>query len=250
MNYKLEGNGETLVFVHGLSDSLVYWEFLASNLREDYQVLRYDLRGHGDCELGEDEITIDTYVEDLYALITELGIGNVNLIGFSLGGAIALDFAVKYPEMVSSLVLMSTFHRADGHMVEVLNNFKKALNEGFEEFYDLILPMVLCPDVIDDNKDELELLKRIASQSANVEAYINAVEACLDFDIECELSKITIPTLILAGKYDDISTLELQKEMQSKIKGSRLIVFDDTRHNLLVGKNNEKILYILKKEYG
>ena len=249
MNYKIEGNGETLVFIHGLSDSLIYWEFLASNLKRDYQVLRYDLRGHGDCELGDDEITMDTYVGDLYNLLRELNIDDVVLVGFSLGGAIALDFAVKYPEIVSSLVLMSTFHKADGHLVEVLNNFKKALNDSFNKFYDLILPMVLCPNVIDDNKNELELLKEIASQNANTEAYINAVDVCLDFDIEDELSKINIPTLILAGQYDEISPLKLQKEMQSKINDSRLIVFEDTKHNLLVGKNNEKILNILKKEY-
>ena len=249
MNYKIEGNGETLVFIHGLSDSLIYWEFLASNLKRDYQVLRYDLRGHGDCELGDDEITMDTYVGDLYNLLGELNIDDVVLVGFSLGGAIALDFAVKYPEIVSSLVLMSTFHKADGHLVEVLNNFKKALNDSFNKFYDLILPMVLCPNVIDDNKNELELLKEIASQNANTEAYINAVDVCLDFDIEDELSKINIPTLILAGQYDEISPLKLQKEMQSKINDSRLIVFEDTKHNLLVGKNNEKILNILKKEY-
>lgn len=144
---------------------------------------------------------------------------------------------------------MSTFHKADGHLVEVLNNFKKALNDSFNKFYDLILPMVLCPNVIDDNKNELELLKEIASQNANTEAYINAVDVCLDFDIEDELSKINIPTLILAGQYDEISPLKLQKEMQSKINDSRLIVFEDTKHNLLVGKNNEKILNILKKEY-
>ena len=250
MNYKIEGNGKTLVFIHGLSDSLIYWEFLASNLRQNYQVLRYDLRGHGDCELGYDEITIDTYVGDLYNLLSELNIDDVVLVGFSLGGAIALDFAVKYPEIVSSLVLMSTFHRADDHVMEVLNNFKKALNDSFEEFYDLILPMVLCPNVIDDNKNELELLKEITSQNANTEAYINAVDVCIDFDIEDDLSKINIPTLILAGQYDDISPLKLQKEMQSKIKYSKLIVFDDTKHNLLVGKNNEKILNILKKEYA
>ena len=249
MNYKIEGNGKTLVFIHGLSDSLIYWEFLASNLRQNYQVLRYDLRGHGDCELGYDEITMDTYVGDLYNILSELNIDDVVLVGFSLGGAIALDFAVKYPEIVSSLVLMSTFHKADDHVMEVLNNFKKALNDSFNKFYDLILPMVLCPNVIDDNREELGLLKRIASQNANTEAYINAVDVCLDFDIEDELSKINIPTLILAGQYDEISPLKLQKEMQSKINDSRLIVFEDTKHNLLVGKNNEKILNILKKEY-
>ena len=245
MNYLFEGKGKTLVFIHGLSDNLLYWEFLASNLKHDYQILRVDLRGHGESELGNEEITIDTYVNDLNNLLDELGISNVNLIGFSLGSAVALDFANRYPQKVDSLVLMSGFHKMDDDLKSALNLFKNSLNVGFEEFYDKILPMVLCPKVIEDNKDELDLLREIASQNANVEAYIKAVDVCLNFNAEKYLSKINAPTLILAGKYDGISTLQMQKDLHERIKNSKLIVFDDAKHNLLVGKNNEKILTIL-----
>lgn len=249
MNYRIEGNGETLVFVHGLSDSLLYWEFLASNLRNDYRVLTVDLRGHGQTELGNDEISVGTYVDDLYELLCGLDIERINLIGFSMGGAVALDFTVRYPQMVSSLVLMSCFYKLDGNLENIFNQLKNALKISFEEFYDLILPMVLCPDIIEENFSELEMLKQIASESANNEAYIRAIDACLDFSIENELSDIDVPALILAGKYDEMTPLSLQKELQSQIKDSKLIVFDDVKHNLLIGKNNEKILEILKKEF-
>lgn len=249
LHYKVEGSGESIVFVHGLSDNLLYWEFLASNLKRDYQVLRVDLRGHGQTELGNDEISIDTYCDDLYNLLCELNICKINLVGFSLGGAIALDFAVKYPQFVSSLVLMSSFYKLDKNLENVFNQFKNALKISFDKFYDLILPMVLCPNVIAENKVELEMLKETATSSANTQAYIKAVDACLDFNIEKDLSDIDVSTLILAGKYDDITLLNSQKELQSKIKKSRLIVFDDVKHNLLVGKNNDEILGILKKEF-
>lgn len=249
MNYKIEGNGKTLLFIHGLSDNLLYWEFLASNLNDDYQVLRVDLRGHGETELGNDEITLDTYVNDLNNLLDELNISKVNLIGFSLGGAVALDFAIRYPKKVDSLVLMSCFYKADKNLRNTLCQFKNALDVSFEEFYDIILPMVLCPDVIDDNKNELELLKEIGAQNANTEAYINAIDVCLNLNIEKHLSKINIPTLILASRYDDIAPLDMQKNLHAQIKNSKLIVFDNVKHNLLVGENNEKILAILKDNY-
>ena len=249
MNYKIEGNGKTLLFIHGLSDNLLYWELLASNLNDDYQVLRVDLRGHGETELGNDEITLDTYVNDLNNLLDELNISKVNLIGFSLGGAVALDFAIRYPKKVDSLVLMSCFYKADKNLRNTLCQFKNALDVSFEEFYDIILPMVLCPDVIDDNKNELELLKEIGAQNANTEAYINAVDVCLNLNIEKHLSKINIPTLILASRYDDIAPLDMQKNLHAQIKNSKLIVFDNVKHNLLVGENNEKILAILKDNY-
>ncbi len=245
MNYVLDGNGKTLVFIHGLSDNLLYWEFLANNLKHSHQVLRIDLRGHGKSELGNEEITIGTYASDLNGLLEKLNISKVNLIGFSLGGAVALDFAIKYPKKVDSLVLMSTFFKADDNLIVTLNKFINALDVGFDEFYDTILPMVLCPEVIEDNKNELESLKVIASQNANTEAYIKAADACSNFDAEKHLQKIDIPTLILAGKYDDISTLDMQNDLNGKIKNSKLIVFENVKHNLLVGKNNEKILTIL-----
>ena len=213
LHYTVEGSGETIVFVHGLSDNLTYWEFLASNLRHDYRVVRFDLRGHGQTELDDDEISIETYVEDLHGLLDDLNIDKINLVGFSMGGAVALDFAVRYPDIVSSLVLMACFYKADEHSAEI------------------------------------EMLKDMASKSANVRAYIKAIDACLNFDIGDELSNIGVPTLILAGKYDEITSLESQKELQGKIRNSRLIVFDDVRHNLLIGENNEKILNIIKKEF-
>lgn len=249
MNYRLEGSGETLVFIHGLSDSLLYWEFLATHLKEDYQILRVDLRGHGDSELGSDEITLDTYVQDLKDLLDELKIQNVNLIGFSLGSIVALDFAGKYPEAVSSLVLMSSFYRIDDHLEDVFTRFKKALENSFEEFYDLILPMILCPEVIEDNKEELELLKAIASETANTQAYIKAIDASLNVDFESNLSQINIPTLLLAGKYDDITLVDVQKDLHSRVENSEIVIFEDAKHNLLVGNNNLKILDILKKFY-
>lgn len=247
MNYKLEGIGKTIVFIHGLSDSLLYWEFLASNLKHDYQVLRVDLQGHGESELENEEITIETYVRDLNNLLEKLDISKVSLIGFSLGSAVALSFAAKYPSKVDSIVLMSAFYKADDALRETLTHFKNALNTSFEEFYDVILPMVLCEDVIEANKKELELLKDIGSQNANTKAYIKAVDACLNFNAEEYISEIDVPTLILASNRDEISKLNMQKELSDKIKNSELIVFDNVKHNLLVGKTNENILFILKE---
>ena len=120
---------------------------------------------------------------------------------------------------------------------------------GFEEFYDFILPMVLCPEVIGDNYEELEMLKELASKTADTKAYIKAIDAFADFNIESDLSKINVLTLIMAGKYDDITLLSSQQELKEKIMGSKIIVFDDVKHNLLIGKNNEEILGILKKFY-
>ena len=249
MNYKVEGNGKSLVFIHGLSDNLIYWEFLANNLKEDYQIIRMDLRGHGETDLGNDKITVELFADDLNDLLTDLNIENVNLIGFSLGGAIALDFSIRYPKKVSSIVLMSSFAKSDEYLTNIFTQLKDALKISFEEFYDLILPMVLCPNVIESNKKELDIIKEFASKTANTAAYIKAIDACINFNVEDYLDQINVPALIMAGQYDEISLLSSQKELQRKISNSELKVFDNTKHNLLVGENNNETLNILKYFY-
>ena len=144
---------------------------------------------------------------------------------------------------------MSSFYKLNGHLEEVFVQFKNALENSFNDFYDLILPRVLCPNVINDNKEELEFLKGIASETANTKAYIKAIDALLSANFEDDLPQIKVPTLILAGKYDDITPVDLQKELKSKVDNSELIIFDDTKHNLLVGKNQLEILNILKNFY-
>lgn len=249
LNYAVEGDGEPLVFIHGLSDNLLYWEALATALRREFKVVRFDLRGHGKSSLGEDEISIGTYANDLKSLLDELDITKANLIGFSLGGAVAMDFALRFPDYVSSLVLMSTFYKCDDDCATVFSQFIDALNLSFEDFFEFMLPKVLCPDVIESNREELDFLKQAASKTANIEAYKMATEACFNFDVENQLSQIRVPTLILAGEYDEIFPKSIQESLSEKIENSKLIVFDNLKHNLLIGKNNVEIVEILKEFY-
>lgn len=246
LNYKLEGRGKTLVFIHGLSDNLYYWQPLVDTLKDNYQILRYDLRGHGLSELGKEKISMDLYVEDLLSLLDNLELSQVNLIGLSLGGAIALDFTIKHPERVSSMVLMSSFYKSDKYLTNVFNSLKRSLEKSFLEFYYTILPMVLCPKVIKENQEELNVFKYIASETANVKAYIEAIDVCLNYDVEQDLEYVNVPTLIIAAKYDEITLVNMQKELHSKIKNSDIIVFNNVKHNILVGENINKTGIILK----
>ncbi len=249
LNYIVEGEGKTLIFIHGLSDDLRYWEILTSSLKNNYKIIRIDLRGHGESELGADEICINTYANDLKKILDELKIEKANVIGFSLGGAVAIDFAIRYPDYVSSLVLMSTFLKCDDYLSKLFSQFKEELNKSFEDFFDFMIEKVLCPEVIEKNREELEILKQISSQNTNLEAYEKAVDACINFNAEKSISNINVPTLILAGKYDEIIPLDKQKLIHKSISSSDLIVFDDVRHNLLVGKNNAEIIKILNNFY-
>ena len=143
---------------------------------------------------------------------------------------------------------MSTFAKCDENIILTLNEFKSELDKGYDEFYDYMIPKVLCPDVIDKNREELEMLKQISSQNANVDAYKKAVDACLNFNVENELGQIEVPALVFAGKYDEIFSVSVQ-ENHRHINKSKFIVLDDVRHNLLVGINNAKISAMMDDFY-
>ena len=245
INYKLEGEGKRIVFVHGLSDSLKYWNIISLELKEKYQVLSFDLRGHGKSTDEDKKTTIDLYHEDLYQLLNALNIDDAVFIGFSLGGNVILDFAIKHPEMVNGLIVMSSFPEHTGELEKVFDEFREAIDKGFVEFYDVIIPYVLPKDILEENREILEGIKYEGAKVANVEGIRKGIEAGYDFNITDELSQINTPTLVLAGRDDDLTNLEIQKKISDNIEDSKLIVFDNTKHNLLIGRNITEILKII-----
>lgn len=246
INYKSEGRGKTIVLIHGLSDNLEYWEAVSTYLKNEYNIIRYDLRGHGKSPLGEDEITIELFVKDLNDLLTKLNVDECTLIGFSLGGVIASEYALKYPSKVSSLILMSSFSNCSQPMKEIFLKLKDAVKSSFEEFYDLILPMVLCPNIITENQNELEIIKRQQAPLANRKAIEKSIDAMLNFNNTNNLIKINTPTLIICGKYDELTPKNIQEQMHKNIKNSEMIIIDNVKHNLLIGNNVIKIREIIE----
>ncbi|MFN1836298.1 alpha/beta fold hydrolase [Balneola sp. MJW-20] len=104
LNYSVYGNGHPLVFIHGGGTDSRMWEDIASKMPEEYQVITYDLRGH-----GESPIPTDTthHIKDLRQLFDYLQIEKATIVGHSLGGQIATDFSILIPEKVRKLVLIA-----------------------------------------------------------------------------------------------------------------------------------------------
>lgn len=247
INYQLEGKGQTIVFVHGLSDSLQYWKALTYNLKNKYQVLSFDLRGHGESGDDENKTTIDLYQNDLYLLLKALNIENAVFIGLSLGGNIILDLAIKHPEMVNGLIVMSSFSEQSEELRKIFHDFEESINKGFVEFYDTILPYTLTEDMLIEYREILEKVKFEAAKTANIDGIRKGIRAGNGLNITDKLNTIDAPTLVIAGAEDDLTDLEIQKKISDNIKNSELIILDNTKHNLLIGRNIDKILEIINE---
>lgn len=245
INYQLEGNGKTIVFVHGLSDSLQYWDILTNELKSKYQTLSFDLRGHGNSTLDDEEVSIDLYQYDLYQLLKALNIDKAVFVGLSLGGNIILDFAINHPEMVNGLIIMSSFPEHTERLAEIFNDFEEAINKGFVEFFDVIVPYTLTEDMLEKYKETLELVKFEAAKVANIEGIKQGIRAGYEFNVTDRLCEIKAPAIVIAGAEDDLTDLDIQRKISDNIKNSEFIVLENTKHNILVAYNIERILTII-----
>lgn len=245
INYKLEGEGKTIVFVHGLSDSLLYWDVLTNELKNNFQVLSFDLRGHGNSTDDDSETTIELYQEDLYQLLNALDIEDAVFVGLSLGGNIILDLAITHPEMVNGLIVMSSFPEHSKNLEKIFNDFDNAIDQGFIEFFDTIVPYTLTDDLLEEYSELLENVKYEAAKTANIEGIKKGIKAGYGFNITDRLNEIDAPTLVIAGEEDNLTDLDIQKKISDNINGSELIVLEKTKHNILIGRNIEKVLEII-----
>lgn len=109
-----DGKGDALVLIHGHTLSLRMWDEVVPALARHYLVIRYDIRGHGRSEAPATGYYWQTYAADLVSLLERLGARSVCLVGFSLGGGVAIETALSFPKLIRGLVLIDS----------VLNGFK------------------------------------------------------------------------------------------------------------------------------
>jgi 2-succinyl-6-hydroxy-2,4-cyclohexadiene-1-carboxylate synthase len=106
---EIAGSGTPLVLLHGFTGNTQTWQFVWQALSERYQVIAVDLPGHGQSftPLAPEDTFIDTVAEDLYTILQQLGVSECHLAGYSMGGRLALYFALTYPPLVKSLLIES-----------------------------------------------------------------------------------------------------------------------------------------------
>jgi pimeloyl-ACP methyl ester carboxylesterase len=184
MNYTLDGQGSCLTLIHGGGDNLNAWYNQIPVFSNKYQVLTYDVRGHGQTELPEGEINTSIWVGDLYALLKTLNINETVLVGHSLGGGIALNFTLAHPEMTKALILSNSGLRPSPKNEEEKNqmkaftqkNIERLKREGLANDIDGRLKAMFSPGFAEKNPEVAEKYKSIFLQN-KLEGYIRVVEA-------------------------------------------------------------------------
>ncbi len=243
INYEEKGEGFPLVLLHGLSDDLNLWNPLLSELSSHYRTIAIDIRGHGHSGKPDSSYSVHQFSDDLLGFMDKLDISRAHLMGLSMGAAIAQLFALDHPDRTGALVLLSAFGRAEGGFRTRLLELRKTLiNEGVPAYFDEAVKLVVTPEFQSVNAAAIADSKQYCIQVNSASALVNAVGACIGFDVHDRNSQISAPTLVLCGKEDVFMSNELAWKVYHAIKGSKWLIMPGVGHNLITPENVTPLL--------
>lgn len=251
INYREEGSGFPLIFIHGLSDDSILWTPLMPEFSEHYRTIALDIRGHGHSEKPDTPYSIQLFSEDLLGFLKKLDIPQAHLLGFSLGGAIAQQFALDHPEKIRSLILLSTFSYNDPDLRDAFEKLRNSLAKGgFPAFFDEAIKLVVTSEFASANVDAISEMKKRSVRINSPTAILHAIDACLDFNVKDRIFQISFPTLIISGRKDVLTPPHLGEQIHRSIKGSKWKIMEGMGHNLLIPEKIPELARIILKFLG
>jgi 3-oxoadipate enol-lactonase len=226
--YKITGEGEPLLFIHGLGASMQSWQMQVPVFSAYYKVVTFDLRGHGRSDKPLERYDISMFAADTAELMKSLGISSAHVVGFSLGGMVGFQLYLDAPDMVKSLVVVNS----------PVTGYKQSLREGFQSWKHFT--RVQLKGIVKNgkpngqqlslkNEDERgqALMERLGINSMLAQA--NSFWAILKGDLTGDLSLISCPTLVIASD-EDYVPVSIKSAYVSRIPDAEIVVIPNSRH--------------------
>lgn len=252
MNYELSGKGKALVLIHGFTDNLNMWYNQVPEFSKHYQVLTYDVRGFGQTEKTSGPFSMDLFAEDLYELLKVLDLPSVCVLGYSMGGRIALEFCMKYPKETTGLVMANSVVGAPSSpereqrtkmMIEMIQSGNNEL------IAEIMTVNSFSPGFKEKDPAVFNQYKAIKLQN-DPSGYLPVMMAMgASAQVPVDLDRIQCPVLMLAGTSDNFMPLSVAEEMHKKLKKAILKTFS-TGHIAAIEAPrdfNETVLAFLDK---
>ena len=221
-----------IILIHGFPLNKSMWDMQVEALKENYRVIAYDIRGHGNSDPGIDEFFIELFVNDLLRLMEKLGIKKSILCGLSLGGYIALNAVLKYPDRFDGLILNDTQCIAD--TPEIKENrclaIIRIMKDGVEQYADEIIENLFARESFTKKKNEIAAVEEMITSTPK-QSLCNTLHALAERKETCDqLPGINIPVLIIVGKEDKITPIAVAQQMHEKIFNSKLEIIQYAGH--------------------
>lgn len=226
-----------VILIHGAGGTHLSWPPQIRRLADE-KIYALDLPGHGKSE-GTGRQSIDEYADDVIEFMKELKIRAAVFVGHSMGSAVALTLALKYPKQVLGLGLLGAGSklRVSTVLLETVGNtntFESAVNMVNENCFGSEAPQNL-----------IELSKR-SMLEVRPPVLLGDFLACNEFDVTSQLEKIKTPTFVICGSEDKMTPLKFSESLQNGIAKSQFQTFENTGHMVML-EQPDAVADLLKK---
>ena len=231
--YDHAGQGETVVFLHGIGGNASNWHGQLRMLTDRYHAVALDLRGYGHSDDYAGALDFADFRTDVLRLLDHLGCGRAHLCGLSMGGRIALDLHDHHAERITSLILVDTFPGYDASFTpegraRFVRERRQPLLEG--KRLEDIAPSVAAGLVSPRAAPEVTALLVASMCRLHRDSYLKTIEAMTLYEPIADLGRIRVPVQIIVGADDRLTPPRVAREMAAAIPGARLLEIPDTGH--------------------
>jgi len=235
MYYEIHGEGFPIVLIMGLAADANWWTpDEIEKFSQNFKTIIFDNRGAGRTDKPDTNYSIKMFADDTIGLMDALNVEKAHIFGASMGGMIAQEIVLNYPERVEKLILGCTNCGGSKQIVpsiEVLEKMGSPRELTPEEFVDQIISLVFTENLIDNSPDIIEFYKKkMLKTTIPLDSYQRQLKAVLGFNTFRRLKKIKAPTLIIHGKEDILVPPGNAEILAREIPGAKLVLLDNAAH--------------------
>lgn len=224
--------GPDVVFLHGFPFNHAIWDDQVRAIGPVHRTTTYDLRGHGQSDVGDGQYTVEGHVDDLFALLDALRIEKPVIVGLSMGGYIMLRALERDQRRFRAAVLCDTRSEADTNEVKI-RRFKAVgavKASGSEAFANDFVKSMFTPDGETRVPNAVSQIISIISHTSPLAIAGTQLALASRTDTTASLGDLRLPVLILVGEKDPVTPVAAAEAMHTRIKGSELAVVPHASH--------------------
>lgn len=226
LHVEVEGRKDApvLMLSNSLGTTLQMWDEQVEPFAEHFRLVRYDRRGHGQSGLSKGACTIERLGRDAVAIMDGLGLETVNWCGLSIGGMVGMWLGANVPQRLDKLILSNTacYMATPGLWDE---RIRTAREHGMAPLVEATLERWFTKEFRERAPETMARMRAMVLETPP-EGYASCCEAIRDMDQRESITRIPVPTLIIAGRYDPATSLEAAEFIRGRIAGSSLAVLE------------------------
>jgi pimeloyl-ACP methyl ester carboxylesterase len=252
--YEIDGEGDPLILIMGLRRNAEWWYRQIPALSEHFQVVAFDNRGAGRSDQPDEDYSMALFADDTAALMQTLGLTSAHVLGISMGGYIAQELAIKYPQRVRRLVLGCTgpggpqaVHMTSERMEKFVANEGLTPREILHKDMDIYFSERFIREEAEKIEEFVEISLRFYQPPG---PFLRQLAACRRHNTYDRLHRITHPSLILTGDEDPLVPPGNSLLLQGRIPQARLETFPAGRHCFFMEFSalfNQKVVNFFEK---